>query len=79
MLEKRHLLQLKWYTRYPACGPEGNYLDAHVDTQATIHDCINMSRLSAKNSGFPTIGNDADFLLDFIDVNCAKLVVKKGC
>lgn len=66
LLEKRHTEILAWSEPHPACGPEGNDLDAHVELQATVHDCVNMQRLKARAAGGGTMGNDADFLSDFI-------------
>lgn len=69
MLETRHETMLSWDDPCPACGPEGNELNAHVEHRATVHDCINMARAIAKREGHPTMGNDANFLLDFMTVN----------
>jgi len=71
MLETRMTTELEWCEPWPAVGPEGNSLDAHVKLRATVHDCINMRRAVARNSGRPTRGNDREFLLDFIAVNLA--------
>ena len=71
MLEQRHTLKLCWVEPWPACGPEGNDLDACVEHRATVHDCINLSRLSAKGAGRPTAGDDANHLLDFIAIHWA--------
>jgi hypothetical protein len=74
MLECRHELKLAWCEPWEACGPEGNRLDAHIELRATVHDCVNMARLAAKAQGFPTMGNDANHLLDFIAVHWAEPV-----
>lgn len=74
LLERRHEVVLQWYEPYPACGPEGNDLDAHVTLRASVHDCINMQRLVARSLGRPTMGDDENHLLDFIAVNWAHVV-----
>ena len=71
MLERRHELKLGWIEPWPACGPEGNDLSSHVEMRATVHDCVNMNRLSYRQKGFSTTGNDEQHLLDFIAVNWA--------
>lgn len=74
MLETRHETLISWEDPWPACGPEGNELNAHVEHRATVHDCINMARAAAKANGHPTSGKDADFLLDFMAVHWAKVI-----
>ena len=74
LLEARHETYLEWGEPHPACGPEGNKLDAHVTLRATVHDCINMARRMAKAHNKPTMGNDYEFLLDFIAVNWATII-----
>lgn len=74
MLENRHTTYLKWMEPWQACGPEGNDLDAHVELRATVHDCINMERLTCRAAGTPTVGNDRDRLLDFIAIHWASVV-----
>ncbi|TXH17009.1 MAG: hypothetical protein E6R03_04620 [Hyphomicrobiaceae bacterium] len=74
MLEHRHEWKLMWVEPWQACGPEGNDLNAHVELRATIHDCINMSRMVRKAHGHPTAGDDAGMLLDFMAVHWAELV-----
>lgn len=71
LLESRHLRRLTWAEPWPACGPEGNELSAHVVHSATVHDCINMQRLVAQRAGRPTMGEDDKHLLDFIAVHWA--------
>ena len=71
LLEARHKTWLQWHEPWPACGPEGHNMDAHVVLQATVHDCINLARRSAKSAGRPTIGRDREHLLDFIAVHWA--------
>lgn len=71
MLENRHTMMLVWVEPWTACGPEGNELTACVEHRATVHDCINLSRAAAKQSGRPTMGNDEQHLLDFMAVNWA--------
>lgn len=77
-LENRHQVILEWGEPWPASGPEGNDLDAHVTLRATVHDCINLSRAVARSKGLPTQGNDAEFLLDFIAVHWAEPVKQHG-
>lgn len=74
LLESRHETMLQWCEPWPACGPEGNDLDALVNHRATVHDCINMSRRAAKAAGRPTMGDDANHLMDFIAVHWANVV-----
>ena len=74
LLEKRHEALLEWVEPWPACGPEGNDLDASVTMRATVHDCINMSRLVARSKGKPTMCDDENHLLDFIAVHWANVV-----
>lgn len=71
MLERRHDLKLVWGEPWPACGPEGNELTAHTELRMSVHDCINVQRAIAKQAGRPTMGNDAEFLLDFMAVHWA--------
>ena len=75
MLKKRHEVHLEWVVPWQSCGPEGNDLDACVYHRATVHDCINMARYSARENGRPTIGDDEEFLLDFIVVNWAEPIL----
>ena len=74
MLEARHTTWLQWCEPWPAVGPEGNELHANIVMQATVHDCINLSRKVSQAAGRPTQGDDANHLLDFIAVHWAKLV-----
>ena len=74
MLETRHATLLKWGEPWPACGPEGNELDAYVELRATVHDCINLQRLLARNAGRPTMGDDENHLLDFMAIHWASIV-----
>lgn len=74
LLEGRHELMLQWCEPWPACGPEGNDLDAHIILRATIHDCINLQRRVAKAAGRPTMGDDGNHLLDFIAIHWARVV-----
>lgn len=73
MLERRHELYLEWHEPWNACGPEGNEVHAHVAYRATIHDCINMSRLMWKECGLPVMGDDKRLMLDFIAVHFAEV------
>lgn len=74
LLESRHETMLQWCEPWPACGPEGNDLDAHIILRATIHDCINMQRRAAKAAGRPTLGDDVNHLLDFMAIHWARVV-----
>lgn len=76
LLEARMEARISWEEPYPACGPEGNTLDAHVTLSATVHDCINMMRRIAKRAGRQCMGNDQRFLMDFIELNYAKVEEK---
>lgn len=71
MLELRHETYLMWPEPWPACGPEGNELLAHVRLSASVHDCVNMQRRAAKAAGRQTMGEDEQHLLDFIAVHWA--------
>ena len=73
LLEARHTAHLTWCEPWPACGPEGNELHAHVTMRATVHDCINLQRQAAKTMGRPTMGDDLNHLLDFIATNWAQV------
>ena len=72
LLESRHETMLQWCEPWPACGPEGNDLDAHVILRACVHDCINMQRILAKAAGRPTMGDDENHLLDFMAIHWAR-------
>lgn len=74
LLEARHEAKLQWFEPWPACGPEGNELSAHISLQATVHDCINLARSVAKSKGLPTMCNYRELLLDFMAVHWAKVV-----
>jgi hypothetical protein len=69
LLESRHETILHWNEPWPACGPEGNDLIAHVTLSASIHDCINLQRRLAKSHGRETMGNDKEHLLDFMAIH----------
>jgi len=73
LLESRHETMIQWCEPWPACGPDGNDLRADVILRASVHDCINMQRRVAKAAGRPTIGDDANHLIDFIAVHWAKV------
>lgn len=75
ILESRHETMLEWCEPWPACGPEGNGLDAHIILRATVHDCINMQRLASKNRGGPTMGEDERHLLDFMAIHWARIIL----
>jgi hypothetical protein len=71
LLESRHTACLEWAEPWLACGPEGNDLNAHVVMRATVHDCINLQRAVARQAGRATMGDDENFLLDFMAVHWA--------
>ena len=77
LLESRHGKSLTWVEPWPACGPEGNELDAHVALKATVHDCINLQRMAAKEAGRPTMGGDAEHLIAFMTTHWAAVVDNK--
>lgn len=74
LLEARHTTYLEWVEPHRACGPEGNEMDANVTLRCTVHDAINLARIQAKLRGHPTMGGDAQHLLDFIAVYWASVV-----
>ena len=74
LLEARHETMLQWCEPWPACGPEGNDLDAHIILRATVHDCINMQRRAAASAGRPTMGDDGNHLLDFMAIHWTRVV-----
>jgi len=76
LLENRLTAELEWFEPWPAVGPEGNSLYANITLRATVHDCVNMARAIAKERGKSTMGNDREFLLDFIAVNFAHEVLE---
>jgi len=77
LLESRHEKSLTWVEPWPACGPEGNALDAYITLKATVHDCINLQRMAAKEAGRPTMGGDAEHLIDFMATHWAAVVDNK--
>jgi hypothetical protein len=74
LLKNRHKVFLEWLEPLPACGPEGNDLDAHVTLRATVHDCINMERRADMMRGNDPIRNDARRLTDFINVHWCNII-----
>ena len=74
LLENRHEIFLTWTEPRKACSPQGTEINAHLMLKATVHDCVNLQRAVAKKRGEPTMGNDAQFLEEFIVVNWAKEV-----
>ena len=73
LLEARHETLLQWCEPWPACGPEGNEVTAHVVLQATVHDCIGLERRAAQSAGRHR-GNDDDHLLDFMAIHWAAVM-----
>ena len=73
LLDSRHRARIVWGEPWPACGPEGNRVDAHVELSVSVHDCINLQRAAAKQAGRPTTGDDKQHLLDFISVHWAQV------
>lgn len=74
LLESRHTAMLEWVEPWPACGPEGNTLDAYITLRASVHDCINLQRAADRQSGRPTMGDDARRLDEFMVVQWATVV-----
>jgi hypothetical protein len=74
LLENRHTTFLEWREPWPACGPQGNDLDAHVSVRANVHDCINLQRVSDRSRGDDTIGNDERRLADFITTHWCTVI-----
>ena len=72
MLENRMSVYLEWVVPWPACGADGNNLDACVIHRATVNDCINMARRAARETGHSIDIIDREFLLDFIAVHWAE-------
>jgi len=70
-------LELEWGDPWPACNPDGVEIDVYVTHRATVHDCINMARLMAKEKGKPTTGNDKEFLFDFMAVHWAWIMKRR--
>ncbi len=74
-LENRHTLMVEWCEPFPACGPEGNDLDAYITKKASVHDCINMHRYIEKTNGGKTEGRDGDRLAEFMILHSARYTV----
>lgn len=74
LLERRMEARVEWMDPWPACGPDGNTLTAHVTISCTVHDAINLQRSVEKQAGRDTMGRDAEHLADFIAVHWAKPV-----
>ena len=72
LLKLRHTAMLEWVEPWPACGPQGNTLDAHITLRATVHDCINLQRGAEKHAGHPAVGDDAHLLEEFMAVHWAR-------
>lgn len=75
-LEHRHDTLVIWEDPWPACGPEGNHLPAHVEHRATVHDVINMEREVYRHNGRDTDLEDRFYLEDFMTVHWARLEKK---
>jgi hypothetical protein len=75
LIENRLTAMLEWPEPWPAIGPDGNDVSAHITLRATVNDCINLSRSAAKAGGRPTSGNDADLLQEFMAVHWATIDV----
>lgn len=74
MLERRHTLELEWWEPWPASGPEGNELDAHVRATANVHHCVNLQRHARSSTGVPPSDSDVDLLADFVSIHWAQPV-----
>lgn len=68
LLEARHTAVLQWYEPWPACGPDGCELGAHITLRATVHDCINIQRRVDLESGRTVDGDDMRRLGEFMTV-----------
>jgi hypothetical protein len=79
LLENRHTAVLEWVEPWPACGPEGDALDAHVTLRASVHDCVNLQRQSDMRNGLPTSGDDLRRLDEFIVVHWATARELSAC
>lgn len=80
LLEDRHEAILEWQEPWPACGPDGNDVEAYITIRASVNDCINLRRKSVKAAGGSTMGNDLSHLADFISNNWARVVERdKWC
>jgi len=71
LLEDRHTAKLYWEAPYDALLKGGQKSFATVEHSATVHDCINIQRLSNTLKGAPDNISDKDTLMDFIIVNYA--------
>ena len=76
LLEGRHTIYLEWGEPWPASGPHGNDLMAHIRTRATVHDCINLRRreILHKDPSWDVCGQDGQFLDEFIVCHWAEVV-----
>lgn len=69
LLKHRHDVRLVWVEPWPAYDGKKK-VDAYIRLSATVHDCINMYRLWAKDNGYPT-NKEEKLLESFIAVHCA--------
>ena len=74
LLEKRHDWSFRWHEPWPAKSADGGDLSAHIVLRASIHDCINMTRLVWEAGGHPHFGMDEELMLDFYAVHWAAVV-----
>lgn len=74
LLKSRHAALLEWAEPWPACGSEGNTLDAHITLRASVHDCINLQRAADRQAGRATSGDDERRLDEFMAVHWATVV-----
>lgn len=74
LVDQQHEIMLEWQEPWPACGPDGEEVDANIALRATVHDCINIKRRYLKQAGNSLYKDDMACLLEFIIVNWAYLV-----
>lgn len=74
LIEAMHEKCLEWTELRPACSADGGQLGSYITLRATINDCINMQRLSARRVGQPVTGNDGNYLSDFMVTHQAYVI-----
>jgi hypothetical protein len=75
LLAKWDFYELEWVDPFPALGMDGWKETATLRTRATVHDCVNMSRATAKQAGATKeqLENNTRLLDDFIAVHWAQV------
>ena len=66
-------VKLEWEDVLPSIDKYGKEGFSLVKMISTVHDCIGMSKMSAKRRGFSINLKDSEYLQDFIEVNSAKV------